>query len=47
MKIEVKRNYLADTDWFDYQFICGFLNANRVCVLHVLCINDSSIKRID
>jgi len=29
MEIEVKRNNLVDTDWFDYQFICGFLNDNH------------------
>jgi len=27
--MEIKRNYLADTDWFDYQFICGFLYENH------------------
>ena len=29
MKMEIKRNYLTDTDWFDYQFICGFLYENH------------------
>jgi len=29
MKMEIKRNYLTDTDWFDYQFICEFLNDNH------------------
>ena len=27
--MEIKRNYLADTDWFDNHFICGFLNENH------------------
>ena len=29
MKLEEKRNYLVDTNWFDDQFICGFLNDNH------------------
>jgi len=27
--MEIKRNYLTDTDWFDYQFICEFLYENH------------------
>ena len=39
MEIEVKRNNLVDTDWFDYQFICGFLNDNHKVkeFLNALC----------
>lgn len=29
MKMEIKRNYLADTDWFDYHFIDRFLYENH------------------
>ena len=29
MNLKEKRNYLVDTNWFDDQFICGFLNDNH------------------
>ena len=29
MKFKEKRNYLTDTNWFDYQFLGGFLSADH------------------